>query len=654
VVIDAFLKTADLLPEAMLLVSGDGLVLAANRTVARRLGLDPHGLRGRRLADVLADPPGAIAGYLRTCSRTREMVPGTLHLSRGETGTLRCHAEGAVYRPRADGADVLILLRLIPKETSISQFVALNQRIDAQAHEIRRRQRVEDELRQQREWFRVTLSSIGDAVIATDTNGRVILMNPVAESITGWLQADALGKPLEEIFRIINEETRGPVDNPVVKVLREGAVVGLANHTVLISRDGSEWSIDDTAAPIREDGGGIRGVVLIFHDIGDRRAMERELHQRAEKLAEADRRKDEFLAMLAHELRNPLAPTLNTLRVLRAPRRDEADVEWATEILERQVKHMARLVDDLLDVSRITHGKIELRKERVELAQVVAHAVEVTQPLIAERRLLLTVTLPPEPVPLEADPARLEQVLVNLLNNAAKYTDEGGLIWMEGECQGTDVVLRVRDTGVGIAPELLPSVFDLFIQADHTLARSQGGLGIGLTLVRTLVELHGGRVDVRSEGPGRGSEFTVRLPMARPQAPQRPDSPSASSRAAPRPLRVLVVDDNVDSARSLARLLGRWGHDVQVAHDGPGAIDAFGAFHPEFVILDIGLPGMDGYEIARRLRDDTDAAGMLLVALTGYGQESDRQRAFLAGFDHHLVKPVDIGMLQELLGSPGR
>jgi PAS domain S-box-containing protein len=324
VVIDEFLKTADLLPEAMLLVSGDGVVLAANRTVARRLGLDPHGLRGRRLSDVLADPPDAIAGYLRTCSRTKEMVPGTLRLSRGESGTLRCHAEGAAYCPRADGADALILLRLIPKETSISRFVALNQRIDAQAREIRRRQRVEDELREQREWFRVTLSSIGDAVIATDTDGRVILMNPVAESLTGWTQADAMGKSLGEIFCIINEETRGPVDNPVVKVLREGAVVGLANHTVLISRDGSEWSIDDTAAPIREHGGGIRGVVLIFHDIGDRRALERELHQRAEKLAEADRRKDEFLAMLAHELRNPLAPTLNTLRVLRAPRRDDA------------------------------------------------------------------------------------------------------------------------------------------------------------------------------------------------------------------------------------------------------------------------------------------------------------------------------------------
>ncbi|HEX8201881.1 MAG TPA: PAS domain-containing protein, partial [Isosphaeraceae bacterium] len=278
-VIHEFLTTADLLPEALLLVSGGGVVLAANRAVAPRLGLDPSGLRGRPLADVLADPPEAIARYLRDCSRTREMISGTFHRTGGEGGPVRYHAEGVVYRPRTADAEALILLRLIPKEASVSRFIALNQRIEALGREIRRRQRVEDELRQQREWLRVTLESIGDSVIATDTDGRVILMNPVAEAITGWTLADARGRPLEEVFRIVNEETRRPVENPVAKVLRDGAVVGLANHTVLLARDGREWSIDDTAAPIREAGGGIRGVVLVFHDIGDRRELERQLHQ---------------------------------------------------------------------------------------------------------------------------------------------------------------------------------------------------------------------------------------------------------------------------------------------------------------------------------------------------------------------------------------
>jgi two-component system CheB/CheR fusion protein len=420
-------------------------------------------------------------------------------------------------------------------------------------------------------------------------------------------------------------------------------------------------------------------VVLVFHNIEDRRRLERELRQQADELQRADRQKNEFLAMLAHELRNPMAPINNALQVLRQDpdesqsqnqkqgrgRDDqrEADLAWAIEIMSRQIRHMARLVDDLLDVSRITRGKIALRRELVVLKTLVAHALESVQPLIAEKHHELTVALPEETLVLNADPARLEQVLCNLLNNAAKYTNEGGRIQLVAtvEDQGRTLALRVRDNGIGIAREVLPSVFELFRQADRSLDRSQGGLGIGLTLVHNLVELHGGSVEAASGGIGKGSEFTVRLPLVSREWPVEggggekepliPRSAPHPPRATHRGRRILVVDDIPDSAESLARLLRRWGHEVSMAHDGPSALAAARSTSPEVVLLDIGLPGMDGYEVARQLRLDPDCTDTVLVALTGYGQSSDRHQTRDAGFDQHLIKPVDTGALRELLAT---
>jgi two-component system CheB/CheR fusion protein len=372
------------------------------------------------------------------------------------------------------------------------------------------------------------------------------------------------------------------------------------------------------------------------------------------RLAEGDRRKDEFLATLAHELRNPLAPLRNGLALLRLQRRGDPAVEQVSGMMERQVQLMARLIDDLLDVSRITRGKIELRKGPVDLAAAAAQAVEAARPLIEERGHRLEVALPPAPVRLEADAARLEQVLSNLLNNAAKYTEPGGRIALTAERHGGEVVIRVKDSGIGIRPEMLPRVFDLFQQADRVEGRVSEGLGIGLTLVRRLVELHGGRVTAHSQGPGRGSEFVVRLPLPA-EAPR-----AGAGRAARGPVkapgrRVLVVEDNPDAAESLALLLRAAGHEVRVAADGPAALEAAAAFRPQVVLLDIGLPKMDGYEVARRLRRGAGRDGLLLVALSGYGQEEDRRRSRAAGFDAHLVKPADLDALQELLAElPGR
>jgi PAS domain S-box-containing protein len=661
--IEPFLQFADLMAEAMLLVSGTGVILAANRGVANRLGISPVRLRGKRLADVSTTPPELIAGYLRTCARTREMIPGALTLVRTDGTALACRTEGAVLRPRSEDADSLIVLRLIPRETE-TQVNALSQKIAERDREIQRRVRVEKELREQREWLGVTLASIGDAVIVTDTAGAVMFMNPVAESLTGWTQEEALGQPLDRVFTLIHEETRRPVESPVARVLNTGEILGLSHQSLLVARSGEEIAIDDSAAPIGRDGASIRGVVLVFHNIEERRRLERELRQRAEELARADRQKNEFLAMLAHELRNPLAPIDHALQVLRHGHseadNDEraADLDWAVEIMSRQVRLMARLVDDLLDVSRITRGKIVLRRELVSPQAIVTHAVESVQPFITARRHELTVTLPPPepPVLLNVDPARLEQVLCNLLNNAAKYTSEGGRIALTAAVEGRTVAFRVSDNGIGIAPDVLPSVFELFRQADRSLDRAEGGLGIGLTLVRTLVALHSGTVEAHSAGIGLGSEFVVRLPLTAPStnaaAAPKPRTPAtAPVTAHDRRRRVLVVDDSTDSAESLARLLRRWGHEVHLAHDGPSALAAARSTAPEIVLLDIGLPGMDGYEVARQLRQDPERNGSVLVAVTGYGQAADRQQTRNAGFDQHLTKPVDPTLLRTLLAT---
>jgi two-component system CheB/CheR fusion protein len=398
---------------------------------------------------------------------------------------------------------------------------------------------------------------------------------------------------------------------------------------------------------------GKRRLIGTCQDVTQRKRAEQERERALQGLRDADRRKDEFLAMLAHELRNPLAPILNAVEVL--DHADAADQELTSTfrtVIARQVEHMKRLLDDLLDVSRVSQGKIQLRKQPVELGALLLQAVEVSRPMIVEKRQQLSMTLAHGPLPLEADPTRLVQVFANIVNNAAKYTDSGGHIWLSVGTEGGQAVVRVRDDGMGMSPELLSRAFDLFVQETRSLDRAQGGLGIGLTMVRTLVKLHGGSVHASSDGPGRGSELVVRLPLtpgAKVSAPPREASSGGGAAAGPAaaPLRVLVVDDNVDAARALGHLLKLLGHEVALAHDGPAALAAAAATPPDLVLLDIGLPGMDGYAVAERLR----AAGhgrAALVALTGYGQDEHLRRSIGAGFDHHLVKPINMTVLRKI------
>ena len=375
-------------------------------------------------------------------------------------------------------------------------------------------------------------------------------------------------------------------------------------------------------------------------------------HERAEAaLREADRRKDEFLAMLAHELRNPLAPIRNSLHILRLTSEADASTRRIGEMMERQVSHMVRLVDDLLEVSRITRGKIELRKEPTLVGAIVRSAVETSRPAIEAAKHRLVLDVPVEPEVLECDPVRLTQVVANLLNNAARYSEPGGQIRLAVRRERGEVVISVRDTGIGIPPDLLPRVFEPFMQVDRT-HHAQGGLGIGLALVKSLVELHGGTVAAHSDGPGTGSEFVLRLPAGPARMPSvDPTCGGLSALASPR---VLVVDDNEDAAESLGVLLQLLGAVVEVAFDGPAAIEAVVSHRPAAVLVDIGMPGMDGHEVARRIRELPGSDGITLIALTGFGQEEDRHRSRSAGFDHHLVKPADVVALQALLGVQAR
>ena len=379
----------------------------------------------------------------------------------------------------------------------------------------------------------------------------------------------------------------------------------------------------------------------------------RELERLYEEVRESARRKDEFLAMLAHELRNPLAPILNAVQVMKLRADDPDTHQRMCEMVEQQVHHLRRLVDDLLDVSRITRGKIQLQPRMIDLASIVTLAVENARPSIEQRRQQLTLKLPASPVRLEADPMRIEQVLVNLLGNASKYTDPGGSIVLAVDRQGDEVSISVRDDGIGISAEMLPTVFDLFTQADHSLERSQGGLGIGLTLVRSLVHLHGGSVEAFSDGLGFGSEFVVRLHSARENVmPELPKTEGEGPSHADS-LRVLIVDDNVHAAESLALVVKLWKHDARVAHDGPGAIRIAETYQPQVVLLDIGLPGMDGYSVAGQLRSRPEFRDVLLIAMTGYGRDEDQQRSLSVGFNRHLVKPIDFAELQALLDAVG-
>jgi PAS domain S-box-containing protein len=746
----------------------NGIITSWNRAAERLFGYSAPDAIGKPIS-VLTPP-----------DRADEMPAILARIKQGEQV-----AHFDTVRRTKDGRHLPISLTVSPIKDQYGEIVGASKI----ARDISERKKAEEVLREEKARLHATLTGIGDAVIVTDAEGRVTMINPVAQTLTGWKE-EAAGRPLDEVFRIINEQSHQPVENPVSRVLREGIIVGLANHTALVSKDGTVRHIEDSAAPIRGDHGQVVGVILVFRDATEQRRAEEAVResQRREKeradeldailratptpiwiahdpecyritgnpasftllglpegsnvsatspghdpakrgfreyrgdmpipvdelpmqmaakgelvtgaevkfvfddgrvrhiygnavplrkldgsvrgcvaafadvtplkeaeeaLKVADRRKDEFLATLAHELRNPLAPIRNAVELLRRAKWDHALMEQARNIMERQLAQLVRLVDDLLDVSRITTGKLELRKERVELAALLPNAVEETRALMEAKSHELTVMLPEQPIHLQVDPARIAQVLSNLLHNAAKYTEQGGHIRLTAERQGEEAVISVQDSGIGISAEHLPQIFEIFSQVVPALDRSTGGLGIGLALVKRLIQLHGGSIAVHSDGSGRGSQFVVRLPVAV-QISEESQQNESEVQSCKTKYRILVVDDLRDSADSMRTMLQLAGHEVQTAYDGEQALAVAAAFSPEIVLLDLGIPKLNGYETARRMRMEPWCKNVVLIAMTGWGQEEDRRRTKEAGFDYHLVKPVDFGALERLLATLNR
>ncbi len=612
--------------DGIITIDARGAITTFNRAAERIFGYAAGEVVGRNVKVLMPQPyRGEHDGYLHNYLRTG--IPRIIGIGREVVGQ------------RKDGTT-------FPMELAISEFKLGGERyFTGIVRDITERKRAEEELREAEERMRSVVDHVVDGIVTIDEHGHVESFNPAAQRIFGYALEEVVGR---NVKILMPEPYHGEHDGYLSNYRRTGQarIIGIGREVLGRRKDGSTFPMELAVSEFHV--GARRYFTGIVRDITERKRLESQLQQRLEELAEADRQKNEFLAMLAHELRNPLGPMRNALYLMRmAP--DTASHEAAQAMIERQLQQLVRLVDDLLDISRIIRGKIELQRERLDLVTALRRAVETAQPIIDAGGHVLEMELPSKPVCVMGDLIRLSQVIGNLLTNAAKYSARPGRIHVRLAQEGDRAVLVVRDEGDGIEPELLPHIFDLFVQGEHSLARSQGGLGIGLTLVRRLVEMHDGEVSASSAGKGRGSAFAIRLPaiapvdIAAPQPRDQERAPAGVSR------RVLVVDDNVDAAHSMAGVLELFGHSVHYVHDGPAALGAVAHFCPDLVVLDIGLPGMDGYEVARRLRAMPGFGRKPIVGVTGYGQDEDRRRSREAGFDHHLVKPVDPEALQRLV-----
>lgn len=600
---------------AIFFLDAEGRVLSWNEGAQRIKGYKPEEIIGRSFT--VFYPAGEVARGWPQYELERARTEG------------RFEDEG--WRVRKDGssfwANVLITAIYGPDGT-VQGFSKITR-------DLTERRRQEEALRLSEERFRLLVEGVtGYAIFLLDTAGRVASWNAGAERMTGFGADEIVGQPCARLFPVEDRE-RAPRDLALAAFEGRTEMEG-----TLVRRDGTRFRAAMVLTALYGSTGALRGYAKLVRDLTT--------SHRIEALEAAGRQMSEFLAILSHELRNPLAPIQNAVHSMHLKRIEDPELRWARDVIDRQVGHLARLVDDLLDVTRITTGKIRLNIEPLEIAVVVHRAVEASRLELEARGHTFEVTVPDTSLMIRGDLTRLTQVITNLLSNAAKFTPEGGRITLTASQDEHEAVVTVRDNGVGIPPGMLSRVFDLFAQGEQPMDRATGGLGIGLTLVKRLVQMHHGTIEARSEGPGYGSEFVIRLPVASHtlgtiEAPPRAPLGAATTR------RILVVDDNRDSAESMAVLLEMVGHEVRTAIDGPAALAAAAAFRPHLVLLDIGLPGMTGYEVARRLREANGGEGMVIAAMTGYAQEDDKARALEAGFDHHLSKPVDLASLQSVI-----
>jgi PAS domain S-box-containing protein len=503
---------------------------------------------------------------------------------------------------------------------------------------------------EQREYLDVTLASIGDGVIVTDPKGAVTFLNEVAQQLSGWSQLDARGRPCAEIFQIVNETTRMIQENPVEKVLMTGRIVGLANHTVLIRKDGSEIPIDDSGAPIRNKDGSIAGVVLVFRDFSDQKKSAEAMTTVKNELEKANQAKDEFFAALSHELRAPLTPIIATLNRWQAQKRLDKEMLAELTMLQRNAALEARLVDDLLDIARITQRKMPLSRQVVEITVLVRAALEMVGDEIRDRKMHITINAPGEPLWVDVDPARIQQVFWNLLKNALKFTQGGGCIDIEASSTAaTSVSISFTDTGIGMSSQTLGRIFQPFEQGTEQLMRSYGGLGLGLAISKSLVEAHGGAISAASAGHGTGSTFLITLPKAFRSAPVEVDLASSDILSSGLDsLRVLMIEDHEDTAIVMARMLEDMGHKVVSANSVASAVDVLTREKFDLIVSDIGLPDGNGVSLLHAVRSFCDAPA---IALTGYGMREDVERCLNAGFNRHVTKPVTFEALRQIIAE---
>jgi PAS domain S-box-containing protein len=606
---------------AILLLDPDGNVASWNAGAQRIKGYSEEEIVGKHFSAFY--PPEAVENGLPA------------HALRVAASQGRFADEG--WRVRKDGKQFWASVAI----TAIRDDAGVLRAFFKITRDLTEQQAADLALRQSEERFRLLVDGVLDyAIFMLTPGGHIASWNRGAERLKGYKASEIIGHHFSHFYPP-EAIAQGKPEWELRVAVAEGRV---EDEGWRIRKDGSRFWANVVITALHDEEGKLRGFTKVTRDLTQRRQIE--------KLQEADHQKNQFLAMLAHELRNPLAPIRSAIQVLTAPDVPSAALARARQIAEHQVAHMSHLLDDLIDVSRIGEGVIELHREVIDVAPVVIAAVQRVQPLIHERRLQISVDVWKEALSVDADRTRLEQVVTNLLSNAAKYTDPGGSIWVSAERAGGLVVICVKDTGIGIDAAMAPRIFDPFVQAERRLDRSVGGVGIGLTLVKRLVESHGGTVEARSPGPGKGSEFLVRLPyIDRPKRPRPAAAPTKDRASAGPPLRILVADDNPDSADALAMLLEMGGDEVRVAYDGVAVLTAAEGVRPDVLLLDIGMPGMDGHEVARRLRALPATKDSLLVAISGWGSAEDRERSRAAGFDRHLVKPFDIVALEELLDS---
>jgi PAS domain S-box-containing protein len=630
----------------------NGIIRSCNAAAERMFGYTSSELIGQSVMILI--PP----------ERRHEEVEIISRLRRGERVD---HFE--TVRVTRQGTPIDISLTISPVFGPSGEIIGASKT----ARDITEKKRLERMVAAQEEWFRVTLGSIGDGVITSDLDGRVTFMNPVAEKLTGWPIEQARSRPIGEVFHIVNEETRVPATNPTSMVIAKGKRMELANHTVLISRDGTEWPIEDSAAPIRDDAEKVVGVVLVFHEVSGRRRMETErlaaaaerdrlLESERAARAEAERAsrvKDEFVAMVSHELRTPLNAILGWTELLSRMHPDPVTLQHGLDVVARNTRLQAQLISDLLDISRIVSGKLRLEVENVNLQTIIDESIETVQ-RSAEARGVAINRRVIDPVETVGDPARLQQVFWNILANAIKFTPAGGRVDVELRALDSHAEINISDTGIGIRPDLQSGVFDRFRQIGSTATRRYGGLGLGLSIARHLVDLHAGAIRVWSEGEGKGTTFTIelpitaRIPRSAPGTPREVGAAGRGEHVLLENIKVLVVEDEEDTRDLIQRILENHEALVFPAGSAPEALAMLEAVDPDILLSDLGLPDVSGYELIQTIRRRKDRLGNIpAIALTAFARTDDRTRALRAGFQTHLAKPIEPAELIVTIASFG-